>query len=125
MVSSGRANPRAHPAISGRHRITVGGRTDTRAGTKQSVNRGLRQLVGDGLVGSTTGTADRRQRHRRLSPAGEEMERQLSEPQRARLRRAFSEAGPEAVAGFREVLERMINEDGRDAVLSLVGRDGT
>jgi DNA-binding MarR family transcriptional regulator len=77
------------------------------------------------LVVSTTGTADRRQRHLRLSPAGEELERELSEPQRARLRRAFSEAGPEAVAGFREVLERMINEGGRDAVLSLVGRDGS
>jgi len=29
------------------------------------------------------------------------------------------------VAGFRAVLERMLNEPGRDAVLSLVGREGT
>jgi len=75
--------------------------------------------------GPITGTADRRQRHLRLSPAGEELERALSEPQRARLRRAYSEAGPQAVAGFREVLERMINEADRDAVLMLVGRNGS
>ena len=93
--------------------------------TKQSLNRVLRQLVGDGLVVSTTGTADRRQRHLRLSPAGEELERELSEPQRALLRRAFSEAGPEDVAGFREVLVRMINEGGRHAVVSLGGLDGS
>ncbi len=93
--------------------------------TKQSLNRVLRQLVDDGLVISKTGTKDRRQRNLRLSPAGEELERQLSEPQRARFRRAYSEAGPEAVAGFRAVLERMINEKDREAVLSFVGRDST
>jgi DNA-binding MarR family transcriptional regulator len=105
--------------------ITIAGLLDILAVTKQSLNRVLRQLVEDGLVVSTTGTADRRQRHLRLSPEGEMLERELSEPQRARLRRAYSEAGPEAVAGFREVLERMINEGGREAVLSLVGQDGS
>ena len=120
----GRAHHRAIHFIKRRPGITIAGLLEILAVTKQSLNRVLRQLVGDGLVTSATGTADRRQRHLRLSPAGEELERRLSEPQRARLRRAFSEAGPEAVAGFREVLERMINEGDRDAVLSLVGRDG-
>jgi len=120
----GRAHHRAIHFIKRRPGITVAGLLDILAVTKQSLNRVLRQLVEDGLVIRATGTADRRQRHLKLSPAGEELERQLSEPQRARLRRAYSEAGPEAVAGFRAVLERMINEPGRATVLSLVGRDG-
>jgi DNA-binding MarR family transcriptional regulator len=70
------------------------------------------------------GREDRRQRNLHLTPAGEALERQLSEPQRERLRRAFSEAGPQAVAGFRQVLERMLDGEGRDAVLSLVERHG-
>jgi DNA-binding MarR family transcriptional regulator len=121
----GRAHHRAIHFIMRRPGITIAGLLDILAVTKQSLNRVLRQLVEDGLVISTTGTADRRQRHLRLSPEGVELEREVSEPQRARLRRAYSEAGPEAVAGFREVLERMINEGGRDAVLSLVGQDGS
>jgi DNA-binding MarR family transcriptional regulator len=121
----GRAHHRAIHFIKRRPGITVAGLLDILAVTKQSLNRVLRQLVEDGLVLSTAGTADRRQRHLSLSPAGEALERALSEPQRARLRRAYSEAGPEAVAGFRKVLERMINEPGRDAVLSLVGRTGS
>lgn len=120
----GRAHHRAIHFIKRRPGITIAGLLEILGVTKQSLNRVLRQLVDDGLVISKTGTKDRRQRHLRLSPAGEELERQLSDPQRARFRRAYSEAGPEAVAGFRAVLERMINEKDREAILSLVGRDG-
>jgi DNA-binding MarR family transcriptional regulator len=121
----GRAHHRAIHFIKRRPGITIAGLLDILAVTKQSLNRVLRQLVDDGLVTSTMGTADRRQRHLHLSPAGEELEGQLSELQRARLRRAYNEAGPDAVAGFRDVLERMINESGRADVLSLVERDGS
>ena len=117
----GRAHHRAIHFIKRRPGITIAGLLEILGVTKQSLNRVLRQLVEDGLVISTTGTTDRRQRNLTLSEAGEALERALSEPQRARFRRAYSEAGPEAVAGFREVLERMINEAGRDAALSFVG----
>ena len=90
--------------------------------TKQSLNRVLRQLVEDGLVLSTVGKEDRRQRNLHLSAEGEALEQALSELQRDRVRRAYRAAGPEAVAGFRLVLEQMINEQGRDDVLELVGR---
>ena len=119
----GRAHHRAIHFIKRRPGITIAGLLEILGVTKQSLNRVLRQLVDDGLVISATGRQDRRQRHLTLSPAGEDLERQLSEPQRARFRRAYNEAGPEAVAGFRAVLERMINEPGRDAVLSLVGQE--
>lgn len=81
--------------------------------TKQSLNRVLRSLVSDGLVEARVGTADRRERHLHLTDAGAALERALSDAQRDRMRAAFRTAGPEAVAGFRQVLEAMMDEDMR------------
>ncbi len=120
----GRAHHRAIHFIKRRPGITVAGLLEILRVTKQSLNRVLRQLVEDGLVVSTEGVSDRRQRNLTLSAEGEALERALSEPQRARLRRAYAQAGPEAVAGFRLVLEQMLDRGGRGEVLSLVGADG-
>jgi DNA-binding MarR family transcriptional regulator len=116
----GRAHHRAIHFIKRRPGITVAGLLEILRVTKQSLNRVLRQLIDDGLVISATGAEDRRQRHLSLSAEGEALERALSEPQRERLRRAYAQAGPEAVAGFREVLENMLDRDGRGEVLTLV-----
>ena len=91
--------------------------------TKQSLNRVLRQLIEEGLVLSTVGERDRRERNLRLTAAGEALEREMSALQQARVGRACADAGPEAVAGFREVLARIIDTDGRDRVLDLIGMD--
>lgn len=104
----GRAHHRAIHFIRHRPGITVAGLIDVLAVTKQSLNRVLRQLIEDGLVEQTVGASDRRQRLLHLTEAGMELEASLSAPQRARLRRAFLNAGPEAVAGFREVLEEIM-----------------
>jgi DNA-binding MarR family transcriptional regulator len=77
----------------------------------------LRQLVEDGLVESRVGRTDRRQRNLHLTDAGRALEQELSAAQRGRMRAAFSRAGPEAVHGFRTVLEQMIDPDLRDRVL--------
>jgi len=119
----GRAHHRAIHFIKRRPGITIAGLLEILGVTKQSLNRVLRQLIADGLVLSTPGTADRRQRHLKLTATGDELERRLSAPQRARLRRAYSEAGPEAVAGFRAVLERMLNESGRESILALIRQE--
>ena len=79
--------------------------------TKQSLNRVLRTLVEDGLVESRPGRSDRRERRLTLTEAGRELENALSDVQRARLRAAFRDAGPEAVAGFRRVLEAMMDPE--------------
>ncbi|CAM4372061.1 MarR family winged helix-turn-helix transcriptional regulator [Palleronia rufa] len=79
--------------------------------TKQSLNRVLRTLIADGLVESHVGSRDRRERHLHLTEAGRALEAELSEAQAARMRDAFRRAGPEAVTGFREVLEAMMDED--------------
>ena len=120
----GRAHHRAIHFIKRRPGITVAGLLDILQVTKQSLNRVLRQLLEEELVVSTTGKEDRRQRNLYLTPAGEALERELSQLQRERVRRAYRAAGPEAVAGFRKVLEQMIDDAERDAVLRLVDQGG-
>ena len=116
----GRAHHRAIHFINRRPGLTVQGLLDILSVTKQSLNRVLRQLIDDGMVLSRIGEDDRRQRLLSLTDAGAALEARLSEAQRARVRRAYADAGPEAVAGFRRVLERMIDPEARDAILGLV-----
>ena len=85
--------------------------------TKQSLSRVLGQLVKEGFVSQNSGTRDRRQRLLELTPAGAELERHLSESQRARIATAYREAGAEAVEGYRSVLLGMINREDRHKVL--------
>lgn len=113
----GRAHHRCVHFINRRPGLMVNELLDFLGVTKQSLNRVLRQLVGDGLVESRVGTSDRRQRNLFLTPAGHALEQELSAAQRRRMRAAFSNAGPEAVQGFRQVLEQMIDPDLRDRVL--------
>ncbi len=90
--------------------------------TKQSLNRVLRSLVEDGLVEARVGRDDRRERHLHLTAKGAELERALSDAQRARMRAAYRAAGPEAVRGFRTVLEAMMDPELRRSYHSL--KDG-
>jgi DNA-binding MarR family transcriptional regulator len=113
----GRAHHRAIHFINRRPGLTVNELLEILGVTKQSLNRVLRQLVDDGLVESRVGLADRRQRNLVLTERGRALEQELSAAQRRRMRAAFSQAGPEAVAGFRKVLEAMIDPELRDRVL--------
>ena len=85
-------------------------------------------LVHDGLIVQRPGLRDRRQRLLELTDAGRDLERHLSEDQRARIARAYREAGAEAVEGYRTVLRNLINERDRrrfepgDAVVPLAAR---
>jgi DNA-binding MarR family transcriptional regulator len=90
--------------------------------TKQSLNRVLRSLIEDGLVESRVGKADKRERHLYLTPKGAELERQLSDAQRARMRAAYRAAGPAAVQGCHTVLEAMMDPELRRQYQGL--RDG-
>jgi DNA-binding MarR family transcriptional regulator len=72
--------------------------------TKQSLSRVLGQLVQQEFILQQPGARDRRQRLLELTPRGRELERQLSEPQRARIANAYRQAGAQAVQGFRRVL---------------------
>jgi DNA-binding MarR family transcriptional regulator len=81
--------------------------------TKQSLNRVLRTLIDDGLVESRVGARDKRERNLFLTETGQRLERALSDAQRTRMRAAYRAAGPEAVAGFRQVLEAMMDPEMR------------
>ncbi|MWB76712.1 MarR family transcriptional regulator [Pseudooceanicola sp. 216_PA32_1] len=87
--------------------------------TKQSLNRVLRTLIEDGLVDSRVGTSDKRERHLFLTEKGRELEARLSDAQRRQMRSAYRQAGPDAVAGFRQVLEAMIEPQVRATYASL------
>ncbi len=114
----GRAHHRAIHFINRRPNLTVNELLEFLGVTKQSLNRVLRQLVDDGLVESRVGVSDRRHRNLRLTAAGHLFEQELSAAQRKRMRAAFSSAGPEAVHGFRKVLEQMIDPEVRERVLN-------
>lgn len=117
----GRAHHRALHFINREPGLTVSSLLEVLGVTKQSLNRVLRTLVEDGLVESRVGRRDRRERQLYLTEKGAALERRLSEAQRARMRAAFRAAGPQAVAGFREVLEAMMDEGGRRRFLAMAG----
>ncbi|MEX3017395.1 MarR family winged helix-turn-helix transcriptional regulator [Gymnodinialimonas hymeniacidonis] len=109
----GRAHHRAVHFINRTPGTTVNNLLSILGVTKQSLNRVLRTLVDDGLVEARVGTRDKRERHLYLTEAGKTLEQALSEAQRNRMRAAFRNAGPEAVQGFRAVLEEMMDPEMR------------
>ena len=105
----GRAHHRAVHFINRRKGLKVSDLFDILGITKQSLNRVLRQLINDGLVESRMGRKDKRERNLFLTDDGEKLERQLSDAQRKRMRSAYRAAGPDAVMGFRLVLEKIMD----------------
>lgn len=112
-LAYGRAHHRAVHFINRAPGTTVNNLLAILGVTKQSLNRVLRSLIEDGLVQSRVGSSDKRERHLYLTDAGRELEQRLSDAQRARMRTAYRAAGPQAVAGFRQVLESMMDADMR------------
>lgn len=109
----GRAHHRAVHFINRDPGLTVTSLLAVLGVTKQSLNRVLRTLIEDELVESRVGRRDRRERQLYLTEKGAILERRLSEAQRARMRAAYRNAGPQAVAGFRQVLEAMMDPETR------------
>lgn len=114
-MAYGRAHHRAVHFINRAPGTTVNNLLNILGVTKQSLNRVLRTLIEDGLVESKVGKADKRERHLFLTEEGHELEQKLSDAQRVRMRMAYREAGPDAVAGFRRVLEAMMDREMRNA----------
>lgn len=119
-IGYGRAHHRALHFINRDPGLTVTSLLEVLGVTKQSLNRVLRALIEDGLVDSRVGRRDRRERQLHLTDKGAALERRLSEAQRARMKAAYRNAGPQAVAGFRQVLEAMMDRDTRVQFQSLL-----
>ncbi len=109
----GRAHHRVIYFVGRKPGMTVSELLDILKITKQSLSRVLGQLVREGYIVQRPGTADRRQRLLQLAPKGAELERRLTEDQRALVARAYRAAGAESVDGFRRVLLGLVNEADR------------
>ena len=118
-MAYGRAHHRAIHFINSSPGTTVNNLLNILGVTKQSLNRVLRALIDQGLVESKVGKVDKRERHLFLTDEGEKLEQTLSNAQRARMRSAFRDAGPDAVAGFRTVLEAMMDKEMQHAYTRL------
>jgi DNA-binding MarR family transcriptional regulator len=114
----GRAHHRVIYFVGRNPGLTVSDLLKTLRVTKQSLGRVLGELVRQGFVERKTGAEDRRQRRLQLTEKGAELERRLSENQRARIARAYREAGAEAVAGYQKVLLGIVNEEDRRRLLA-------
>ena len=115
----GRAHHRAIHFIHRSPGTTVSNLLGILGVSKQRLNRVLRTLIEDGLVEARVGKTDKRERNLHLTAKGQDLERQLSDAQRARMRAAYRAAGPAAVQGFRTVLEAMMDPEMRRQYQSL------
>lgn len=112
----GRAHHRVLHFVGRSPGISVGELLGILGVTKQSLARVLTPLVEGGHVRALEGRNDRRQRLLSLTPQGAALERRLFERQRERVMRAYREAGPDAVEGFRRVMRGLMAPDARAQV---------
>jgi DNA-binding MarR family transcriptional regulator len=121
-LGMGRAHHRVLHFVGRRPGITVGELLGILGITKQSLGRVLTPLIEGGYVTQAPGMLDRRQRLLSLTEKGGAFERQLFERQRDTVIRAYREAGPEAVEGFRRVMRGLMGPEARAALDRLEGR---
>ena len=117
----GRAHHRALYFIARQPGMPVGDLLQLLNITKQSLSRVLADLQARGLVDSSVGDRDRRQRLLRLTAAGERLESELFEELRRGMAAAYASAGQGAVSGFWSVLEGLIPPADRTMIASLAG----
>lgn len=112
-LGMGRAHHRVLHFVGRCPGITVGELLGILGITKQSLGRVLTPLLEEGYVAQATGRSDRRQRLLHLTAKGQALERRLFERQREWVMRAYQEAGPAAVEGFRRVMRGLMGEAAR------------
>lgn len=115
-LSLGRAHHRALHFIGRNPGITVSGLLAILRITKQSLARVLNILVDEGYVTQAPGYEDRRLRLLTLTDKGKALEHRVFDAQRARIAKAYTESGPQAVQGFRAVLRNMTDKGARDYI---------
>lgn len=110
-LGMGRAHHRVLHYVGRRPGITVGELLSILSITKQSLGRVLQPLIEDGYVMQNPGRQDKRQRLLSLTEKGQAFERRLFECQREVIMRAYREAGPQAVEGFRRVMRGLMGAE--------------
>lgn len=115
----GRAHQRALYFIARQPGLSVGALLAHLGITKQALGRVVTELAARDLIEVRVGRDDRRQRVLRLTPAGAALESALFEALRERLGAAYAHAGQQAVTGFWQVLEGLIDPPARETVARL------
>ena len=105
----GRAHGRALYMIGRRPGLSVTDLLSLLRVTKQSLNRVLGDLLKQAYVEQRPSAQDRRKRLLYLTEKGQALHNALWEAQRGRIAKAFREAGPDGVAGFRKVLSGLVD----------------
>lgn len=77
--------------------------------TKQSLSRVLQQLIQEGYIHQEQSPIDKRKRLLTLTKKGISLEQTLTEYQGQKIQRAFDRAGQNAVKGFYDVLNALID----------------
>ncbi len=90
--------------------------------TKQSLGRVLKQLIDQGYVTQKEGASDRRQRLLYVTPRGEALALKLAGLQTQRVARALGTLGPGAHEAACRFLIAMLDAEGHEDVLRLIGR---
>ena len=112
-IGLGRAHHRAIYFVGRNPNITVTQLLGILKITKQSLSRVLSQLVREGYIEQHMAVDDRRKRLLRLTEKGVELERALTAQQRKRIQGAYKAAGAQAVQGFKEVMQGIMDSSDR------------
>lgn len=118
----GRAHHRVLHFVDRYPGLTIAELLDILRITKQSLNRVLKDLIGQGYVAQRPGTQDRRQRLLTCTERGAVLAADLTRVQARRLARAL--ASPDESAAPENFLMAMIEPDDRAAVRRLMARRG-
>jgi DNA-binding MarR family transcriptional regulator len=118
----GRAHHRVLHFVNRNPAIKVANLLDILKITKQSLGRVLKQLIDEGYIVQKEGESDRRQRLLYATPKGEALALQLAGLQTRRILRALDNLPPQALETARQFLIAMLEADGREDVLRLIGQ---
>jgi DNA-binding MarR family transcriptional regulator len=119
----GRAHHRVLHFVDRYPGLTIAELLDILRITKQSLNRVLKDLIGQGYITQKPGSSDRRQRLLYCTEAGAGLAADLTRVQARRLARAL--AAPDARGSPEDFLMAMIEPEDRPAVQRLMARRGS
>lgn len=126
-LGMGRIHNRLLGIATGIPGITVGETLDVLSVTHQNIRLPMKTLIQQGYLIARVDDADRRARRLYATPSGARLITELLGDQSERLRRAFDQAGPDAVAGFFRVHELLLDDRDRyyvDRIHAKVGSLG-
>ena len=111
-INFGRAHHRVIYFVGKREQITIRNLLSILQITKQSLSRVLNQLVKEKYILVSTGD-DKRTKKLSLTKKGMELEEKLTNIQTKRIRNVIKNAKEDDINGFKKILYKMINSQGK------------